>query len=108
MVLAFKWGLMGSYVKLGICLPVGSCLLLIKLLLEGAGQCLEMPPRALAVFLSLFGSCTRVWGESKGIGGRLPKCLTGLKYCPRLVHAVEAPSVLLSPLLTESGNCIAL
>lgn len=83
-------------------------LLLMKLLLEVAGQYLEIPPRALDVLSSFLGSCTRVWDQSKGISSRPPKCLPGLKYCPRLVYAVEAPSVLLPSLLTESGNCIVL
>lgn len=97
---------MGLYVKSGICLPVGSCPLLMKLLLEVDGQYLEMPLRARDVLSHFLGSCTRVWGQSNGISSRLSKCLPGLKYCPCLVHVVEAPSVLLPSLLTESGNCI--
>lgn len=97
---------MGSYVKSGICLPVGSCPLLMKLLLEVAGQCLEVPLRAPDVLSHFLDSCTRVWGQSNGISSRLPKCLPGLKYCPCLVHVVEAPSVLLPSLITESGNYI--
>lgn len=80
----------------------------MKLLLEVAGQCLEIPSRALDVLSSFLGSGTRVWAQSKGISSRLSKRLPGLKYCPRLVHVVEAPSVLLPSLLTESGNCIVL
>lgn len=68
-----------------------------------AWKCLQ----ELLMFLSSFlDSCTRVWSQSKGIASRLTKCLPGLKHCPCLVHALEAPSVLLPSLLTESGNCI--
>lgn len=97
---------MGSYVKSGICLPVHSWLLFMNVFLEVNGQCLEMLPRALDVLSSFLASCTRVWSQSKGICSRFTKCLPGLKCCPCLIHALEAPSVLLPSLLTENGKCI--